>query len=292
MWGRVGSTLMMQLLGTSDAIAFNRDYPCEDRVVSSILHLLQPFAGPPPIPNGWWMDDPERLWWMDPDWLHAQPYRDPFRFADPTFDREDFHRRAVLAVWTAYTATEHARRPSVRYYAEKYGDYAEILTRAEIPVKFVDVVRDPRDVWLSIRAFDIKRDSYGFGRREGQKEKDFLMSFLHAVRRRLDVMIASEDDPKVKQVRYEQLITDLAGQAEMLSRWLSVELQPAFVEESREDFQHHMTSASPRRSVGRWRHELSAAEASAFEAVLGDHLVKLGYARDGEGSHTAPALMT
>lgn len=135
-----------------------------------------------------------------------------------------------------------------------------------------------RDVWLSIRAFDRKRDSYGFGRREGQDEDDFLRSFLHSVRRRLDVMAASEGSPNVRQVRYEQLVADLAGPATSLSRWLRVDLDPAVVEASRDRFRHHMTSKSPGCSVGRWRTELTAGEARAFDEVLGDHLARLAYA--------------
>jgi sulfotransferase family protein len=278
LWGRVGSTLLMQLLGTSDAIAFNRAYPCEDRVLSSLLHLAQPIAGPPPTPAGWWMDDPDRLWWMDPAWLGAvQSAHDPLPGLDAPW-RDVLHRRVVRALWSAYTQTEREYRgPGVRYYAEKYGAYAEVLASSGIPVLFIDLIREPRDIWLSVRAFDRKRDSYGFGRREGQSEEDYLRSFLRSIRRRLDVMAAAEGDVNVRQVRYEQLVGDLDAQANRLSQWLGVPLQPAAVREAEDRFRHHMTSASVPGSVERWRAELSIAELSVFQEVLGHHLVRLGY---------------
>lgn len=277
LWGRVGSTLLMQLLGTADAIAFNRAYPCEDRVLSSLLHLLQPIGATPPRPAGWWMDDPERLWWMDPAWMHVEGDRDPLPGLDaPT--REALHQRAVRSLWRAYTEIERERGgPGVRYYAEKYGAYAEVVASAGIPVRFVDLVRDPRDIWVSVRGFDRKRGAYGFGRREGQDEEDYLRSFLHSLRRRLDVMVAAEGDPTVRRVRYEHLVSDLSGQASGLSRWLHVQLDPDAVETARDRFRHHMTSASPGRSVGRWRAELTPTEIAAFNEVLGDHLLRLGY---------------
>ena len=267
----------MQLLGTSDAIAFNRAYPFEDRVLTSLLHLAQPIAEPPPTPVGWWMDDPERLWWMDPAWLDVQADRDPLPGLDSPA-RELLHRRVVRALWSAFTETQRERRgPDVRYYAEKYGAYADVLTSADIPVLFMDLIRDPRDIWLSVRAFDRQRGAYGFGRREGQAEEDYLCSFLHSLRRRLDVMVAAENAANVRQVKYENLVSDLAGQADRLSRWLRVQLDPASVKAAEDRFRHHMTSATPALSVQRWRAELSRAELGAFHDVLGDHLVRFGY---------------
>jgi hypothetical protein len=270
----------MQLLGTSDAIAFNRAYPCEDRVLSSLLHLLHPIRATPPKPAGWWMGDPERLWWMDPAWMHTGSDRDPLPGLDPSA-RDALHQRTVRSLWRAYTEIERERGgPGVRYYAEKNGAYAEVVASAGIPVLFVDLVRDPRDIWASVRAFDRKRGAYGFGRLEGQDEEDYLCSFLRSLRRRLDVMAAGEGDPNVRQVRYEHLVADLGGQAGRLSRWLRVQLDPAGVEAAGDRFRHHMTSASPERSVERWRAELTPTELAAFNEVLGDHLVRLGYRTD------------
>src|SRR5436853_2601872 len=116
MWGRVGSTLLMQLLGTSEAIAFNRSYPYEARVLTSLLHHIQPLAAPQPAPLGWWMDDIECLWWMDPASLGKPVTCGPMSMADVRLDRDLFHLQVVRAVWAAYTATErHAHGAFVRY---------------------------------------------------------------------------------------------------------------------------------------------------------------------------------
>lgn len=274
LWGRTGSTLLMQLLATSDEIAFDRVYPFEHRVLANLLHYAAPLAGPVRLPSGSWMADTERLWWMDPAAFQFTVSGDPLPYPDLAVDRADLHRRAVRALWQAYSAS--AGGPA-RFYAEKYGAYAEVLSDAGLPVRYVDLVRDPRDVWASIRSFDAQRGFYGFGRSPGQSEAEFLDAYLSSVRRRLDRMAADADRTNTLLVRYEDLVGDLAGEAARLEGWLGVHLDPAAVESGRDAFRHHMTTDSPESSVQRWRQDLSAPEIAAVDAVLGEHLARLRY---------------
>ncbi len=278
LWGRVGSTLLMQLLATSDAVAFDRGYPFEDRVLSHLLHLLAPLAGPPPQPQGWWMEDPQQLWWMDPAAFRFSPGGDPLPFDHLEVDRAELHRRAVRGVWQAFSDTARsAHGPGLRFYAEKYGAYAEHLEAAALPVRYLDLVRDPRDVWASIRSFDAARGFYGFGRRPGESEQDFLASYVAALSRRLDAMLAPQAAARSLLVRYEDLVADLPGAAARVGGWLGIRLDAAAVEGARERFRHHMTSASPQESLQRWRTDLGAQEVEVIEAALGDRLARLGY---------------
>lgn len=279
LWGRVGSTLLMQLLATSSAIAFDRVYPFEDRVLSHLLHLAAPLADRQPTAAGrWWMEDADRLWWMDPAALRFSPQGDPLPFPSLDVDRAELHRRAVRQLWQAYSDTARATHGAqLRFYAEKYGMYAEDVTAAGVSVRWLDLVRDPRDVWVSVRAFDTARGFYGFGRREAQSEADFLASYVANVARRLDVMLADDPEHGSLLMRYEDLVTDLPSAAARIAGWLGVTLDPGSVVAGREGFRHHMTSPSPEASLGRWRTDLSQPEASVISRGLGDRLTRLGY---------------
>lgn len=279
LWGRVGSTLLMQLLATSTAIAFDRVYPFEDRVLSHLLHLAAPLRDPAPTAAGqWWMEDADRLWWMDPAALRFSPQGDPLPFPSLDVDRAALHRRAVRHLWQAYSDTARATHGAqLRFYAEKYGMYGEDVTAAGVPVRWLDLVRDPRDVWVSVRAFDTARGFYGFGRREAESETDFLASYVANVARRLDVMLAEDPRSGSLLVRYEDLVTDLPGAAVRIGGWLGVTLDAGAVAAGRDGFRHHMTSSSPEASLERWRTDLAQPEAAVITRGLGDRLTRLGY---------------
>ena len=278
LWGRVGSTLMMLLLGTSPEISFDRDYPCENQALSSLLYYLQPLRGHVDAPNGWWMDDPERVWWLEPARFGFEVKGIPLPYGNLGVDRDRLYQGSVRGVWTGYSqAAEDASGHPLRYYAEKYGGYEDVLTAAGIPHRTIDLVRDPRDMWASILAFDAKRGYFGFGRREGQSEEDFLSSILQAMRRRLDEM--AETDPAIPSVtvRYEDLVSDLPGQARRLSSWLDVDLDPVLALTSTDGLSHHRTHETGDASIGRWRDDLSPEVSDRIEEVLGHHLERFGY---------------
>jgi hypothetical protein len=288
LWGRVGSTLLMQLLGTSPDVSFDRAYPFENRCLGNLLHYLAPLQGQPASPAGWWMDDPDRLWWVDPASFGFEVRGLPLAYDHLGVDRSTLHQLAVRGAWQAYTsAVVRSGESSPRYYAEKYAGYAEVLTRAGVPMRMINLVRDPRDVWASVLAFDAKRGFYGFGRRDDQPHDAYRASFVRAVRRRLDEMILPSPDNPLITVRYEDLVTDLPGEAERLGAWLGLELDPSVVEANLPSLRHHMTASTAVESIGRWRHDLSPDDCDLLERELGSHLDRLGYQRTSEPSSSA-----
>lgn len=278
LWGRVGSTLMMQLLGTSDEVSFDRNYPCENRCLGSLMRYLEPLSGRVTEPKGYWMDDPEHLWWVDPDSFNYDLKGIPLDYAEVGVDRAVLHREAVAGAWRAYSRA--ATRPGAvrpRFYAEKYAGYAPALADAGIAYRWVDLVRDPRDVWCSVLAFDRKRGFFGFGRRETQSEDAYLASFLLAVRRRLDEM-ATPDGAPALTVRYEDLVAALDAEAARIGAWLGVTLDAAAAIAASAGLEGHRTAASTDASIGRWRQDLSAETVGRIEAELGEHFERFGYA--------------
>src|SRR5690242_2164504 len=84
--GRVGSTLLMQLLGTSPQIAFDRFYPFENRYAAHAVAMT-----------------------------HSRAI--PFEPAIAT--AEEISLMSLRAVWQAFSETMTDSMPAARYYAEK-----------------------------------------------------------------------------------------------------------------------------------------------------------------------------
>lgn len=276
-WGRVGSTLLMQLLGTSPEISFDRAYPCENRCLANLLRYLEPLSGQVKEPHGYWMEDPDELWWVDPASFGYQITGMPLSYPDLGVDRHALHREAVVGVWRAYSsAVSSPSHSTPRFYAEKYAGYASALSDAGISFRWMDLVRDPRDVWCSVLAFDRKRGFFGFGRREEQSEEAYLESFLRTVGRRMDEMASTSAAPALT-VRYEDLVADLPGEAARIGAWLGVDLDAAAALAMSSELGHHRTAASTDESIGRWRYDLEQNTIRRIEAALGHHFERYGY---------------
>ena len=168
LFGRVGSTLMMQLLGTSSEISFDRAYPSENQSLASLLYYLQPLQGSCGHTQRL-VDGRSRAGVVaraGSVWVRGQ--RDSFglleprrRSGPPLYGQRPRRLDGLLG------GRGTVRRQPPLYYAEKYGGYEDVLTAAGNSHRMIDLVRDPRDMWSSVLAFDSKRGYFGFGRRRG-----------------------------------------------------------------------------------------------------------------------------
>jgi hypothetical protein len=265
--GRSGSTVLMQLLATSDAIAFDRMYPFENRYLLYLLHLFGPLGEE---------YDPDRHISQSELLRRPEGRYGPLPFA-AALDRGELQRRLFAAAWAELSAVVREGQPRARYFAEKMvGDFS-LLYRVDLAPRLVHLVRDPRDIFTSIRAFDDKRGFYGFGRTEGQSEDEFLDAWMARVKQRHADLARQGNGPDVMRVRYEELVCDLPGTARALGAWLGVELAAAAVDADRESYRHHMTADDPKASIGRWRDELPRSIRKRIERGLREEMSALGY---------------
>jgi len=84
-------------------------------------------------------------------------------------------------------------------------------------------------------------------------------------------------------VRYEDLVSDLPGQALRLSAWLDVDLDPIGALANTNGLSHHRTSETGDASIGRWRRDLSTEVSDRIEGELGPYFDRFGYARRSAG---------
>lgn len=272
--GRNGSTLLMQLFGTSPQIVFDRVYPFEVRYLTYLLrwaHMLaQQFGG-----DGNAADN------------HAPPSQilGPLPYENAQlWNGEQMWPACFAAAWKEFSAVAVARmqgsmitETQPRYYAEKVGGWVPSYLERAMACNIILLVRDPRDMFLSISAFNRKRGYPGFGRLADDDDLTFAKRLINLWHHGFSHGLQVAANPSNILVRYEQLVLDLPYEAERLSRFLGVEFDVGVVEKQVSEFAHHMTSSSARESVGRWRRELSPELKELFLNEVGKELQYYGY---------------
>jgi hypothetical protein len=275
--GRTGSTLLMQLLATSPDVVVDRVPPFENRYLTYLLHTLTPIEVPF---NRKLHPDGEVIFFKDTD-RHG-----PLPFNPESVDRREFFLRSLRHAWIAFSeAAKSANGPDVRYYAEKIWAWSlEPLVAAGIECKVVNLVRDPRDIFASIKAFDERRHYRGFGHGRSSTDEEYLAEIIEAMSVEFDAMTREAPSMDSRWVRYEDLVADLPRVAADLSSWLGLHLDPEPPVRRTSEVRSHMTSSSPSASVGRWKADLKADEVQAIQSALKDEMARFGYLPAASGN--------
>lgn len=261
---------MMTILATSKAIAIDRVYPYENRYLTYLCRLVEHIDGP---------YKKDAAWNMHQLLVGSKNQIGPIPFSPLSVDPSDLATRATRHMWTAFSESLAAcAREPYRYYAEKTcDDNLELLAKAEIELKLINLIRDPRDSVASIRAFDKKRGYYGFGRNADQSDNDYLATLVERMRATLKRMRLRAEHHDHIWVRYEDMIKDRPSVIERLSAWLDLELQLDAGAPKGKIYRQHATTTSPVESVGRWQRDLSPSEATYIEKHLASEMHHLGY---------------
>jgi sulfotransferase family protein len=270
--GRCGTTLMMQLLGTSSSVAFDRVYPFEIRYLSYLVRWAFVATS----------DQPPDTQWNSNSLMSAVANMvGPFPNAQAKYWQADSMSRGVFAAsWELFSQTVRDQDGShVLFYAEKSPRWLSDGLEGLLPHHLILLVRDPRDIFVSQEAFNRKRGYLGFLRAAGEKDKQFENRFATTMRQRLDDFVERSQTPHSLLIRYEDMIRDLKATAARLSRAIGIDLHANEVAAMVEKFRHHMTSESPEQSVGRWRREMHPRYAARLSAELTSQLSSLGYDR-------------
>lgn len=280
--GRSGTTLVMHLLATSPSIAFERVYPYERQYLTYLTERIDgmfPEPAPRRLRDRAVRSARRRLGNLLRRLFPPGPVKgyEPLPYDPGIFDPATFVRLSVRRQWEAFSeaVVRHAGSTEPRYYAEK-GNRLD-LSKVDLPLKLLWLVRDPRDVWASIHAFDEQRGFYGFGRGRWQSRSSYMDEFVELAVRFTEQEAARSDREDDLFLRYEDLVLDPHGQTKRLEEWLDLELDPEAAFRSRPRFEHHMTSPSPEDSIGRWRTDLRPEEREILTERLAGVLERYGY---------------
>lgn len=275
--GRVGSTLVMQVLGTNPNVVFDRIYPFEN----SYLTYLSRLTGNIALPSQG-ADEMTRLLYGGDNLVGPLP------FPSEGLDMEMVARESLRGVWEVFSSAVSIAKGEARsFYAEKYwGDVTPVIAAGLNPI-VIDLVRDPRDVMASIRAFNAKTGRESFGRSAATSDREHLR---HVVAGMLLRLREFEEPLSVVHltVRYEDLVSQPLVQVARMEDKIGLRFDLDMVTAAAPSMAHHMTSSSSDSSVGRWRLDLAAAEVQLIERRLGAQMRGLGYSLSTE-SETSTA---
>lgn len=279
-FGRDGSTLLMALLATSPEIVIDEKYPYERRYFTYLWRWSRLLAQ---------TDWPGALWTKDdvvsisqeqeaPALLGPPPWM-PRGLLEPGPDGVPIERRCFELAWAELSARarERARSgdgPRPRYYAEKHGN-TWLVDPAELPpMKLLVLLRDPRDTYASIRAFEEKEPSTSFGIQDAWAGADRLAGIVERHRQRLRWIAALLDRGEVPVIRYEELTADVRGVARRVGQHLDLRLDPDALRREELATRH---GSSATNGSGRWRRDLDPETAERFTRELGPELEAVGF---------------
>ncbi len=266
--GRSGTTAVMNLLATDPCVAFDREYPFENRHLSYYAKLALILENR--IPDERFTQN--NLFPFEESIFGPRPWN-----GHNTGGQTDW----LKIFWTVFSSEVEKSKPAARFYAEKAPHWLPATARRVVPCSTIYLFRDPRDIFISSNAFIKARNHYSFGRSPSDTDVDhardiavhfsaFFENFRHD-RQRNDCFL----------LRYE----DLAVRPEELIGWLRRNGLDPRPEDAFEYFDVHRTSSTLTNSVERWRREGIPAEVNGFfERHLGSELQALGYPVETAGS--------
>ena len=281
---RDGSTLLMRLLASSPQVAVEDQYPYERKYFGYLWR---------------WSRMLERGVWPEEGWspsalasisqerhqsLLGPPPWHPRLLMESSVGEESMSSRCFELAWSEFsrraasaTANGSGGATGVRYYAEKHLD-TWLLDRGELPpFELLVLLRDPRDTYVSINAFNRMRGSDGFGRNRARSDREHLDHLIARQRERLRWVAQLLQGDERSVVRYDELVLDTEAVARGIERRLGIELDVEATLGDAHMRKAHVSASSPESSVGRWRRELDAETAEQFRRELGDELEAVGF---------------
>jgi hypothetical protein len=285
--GRTGTTLLMGLLAPHPEIVADQTYPYENFAARYWLHLLRVLASPADHDES----SHPSTFTQDQQRIGHNPFHTAPLTNDPAIAEllgrayveraARFSQESIDELYGALATTQG--KPEARLFVEKFHpDHVPRIALELYPgAKEIFLVRDFRDVLVSVLAFNEKRGTVDFGRERFQSDEEYVAW----IRMGADWLVTAWKDRQDEShlVRYEDLATRPAETLGAALTYLGVdhsaELVAALV---RGAFEHpevdgHRTTRSIEDSVGRWRRDLPRGLRSAVHRELDGPLAELGY---------------
>jgi hypothetical protein len=278
--GRSGTTLLMRRLGDAREIVIADVYPFEMKLLTYYGHALEVLTAASSRKHPITLDELT----SDPYHLGLNPFHHPQMesvYPNHAMLYQFFGQRAAARLYPAlrniiddfYRDMQiHTRKPRARFFAEKCDVFTSARNFARLAfngVKELLLVRDPRDVHCSRRAF-------------WSNSAESSIQNLKTVQACM-LPILQTDHHQLLVVRYEDLIQHAAETISRVSAFLELRYQIQLNPDSeRQIFTSHGTSVDPASSIGRWKHELSAEERASLSVTFKPFLEAFGYDTDAD----------
>lgn len=274
---RSGTTHLFKLLYDSKLVLGYNNYPYE-------AHVAEQYAKR-------WFENAQPTAY-EPTWNKGSPNIDPTTHAIlDLYNNRDKSSTSLIASHIKDAALLQYKK-IVDYYKwlspdissptilEKISLSYEIeLLRCIFPkVRPIFLLRDPRDIVVSVRSVNESRRSYDFDEAHSRDFEDLVKAIGSALRE-LTWRLDHCPDKKIV-VHYEDLIREPQTTLEQIRTLFETATRPTQkIKHSEDDIQmrNHLTSKSPASSVGRWRQALTRSEQEIANWYFQPFLARFGY---------------
>jgi hypothetical protein len=287
--GRTGSTLLLTLLSMHPSIAAFRPVAYDSRPLAYALEAASALAAPASRMRLLDSTADGGDWWLPRESLTVEALErleGPVRELLVGAPLEELLQSALARATRFARDLAHADGGvEVRYAAEKCwpGHVPRMLHELCEEPREIFLVRDFRDVFASMSAFNAKRGFATFGRQDVTSDEEFVGRLA------LDAeALASawrERGERALLVRYEELVGDPSTALEQLFEYLGVERSGARIGSIVADAHallertrlEHRTTDDTSASNGRWRKDLPAELQEACNEAFAGPLREFGY---------------
>jgi len=271
---RTGTTLTMEILNLHSDVHLYNEVHYNERIVDKLGHAgtLQPAD----------LARAVDLLLASSSWAGStrDPEQDRAAFA-ARVDAKGISHAGVLAEFLATEAEAHGKTI--------WGDsspqdvlYMGTLKEWYPAARFIGVIRDPRAYLASYKNYPQKQIASYRNRYNPVTNCLLWRSYMSALLAAGQSPLA----PDLTYVKYEDLVTDPAGEIRRLCTFLGLEFSPGMLEVGRQNSSYFSVTEDVRHkgidsgSLDRWRQELTRAEVWALEKICGRVMVELGYPRE------------
>jgi hypothetical protein len=288
--GRAGTTWTMRLLSEHPEIVIHRWHPYELRTARYWWHMLKTLAEPRDPYNS----AQSEQFQTNKHWIGYNPfYPEPIAVTpglgewmgrDYVEDLARFCQRSAEQTYLRIAAGQG--QTNVKYMAEKHrADYLPWLVWELYPrAKEIFLVRDFRDVYSSMLAYNTKFGRRAFGPPHIQTDEEFAQFLRNTTIRNLSRSWPKRQD-RAHLIRYEDLISRPREILRGVIDYLELDASDATIEgmlqrasAENPEMKQHITSSDVSTSLGRWRTSLSPQLQSVANSTFGDVLEQFGYA--------------
>jgi hypothetical protein len=287
--GRSGTTWVMRLLSEHPGIVALRHYPYEFRGGRYWLHMLEALSQPAnhldSVTTSNFFHERTRA--------GNHPYFPIYRadaeplntWAGRTYVEQlaAFCQQSIDGCYLEVARTQGQDAP--RYFAEKHiVDRFPALAWELYPhAREVFLIRDYRDVFSSMVAFNRQRGYVAFGLDQHESDEAYIRDRLAGSLRRFRESWTARQE-RGHLLRYEDIVLRPEETLHALFTYLDLDAGEAMVgnvlqraSRDSDELRQHRTSDDPASSIGRWRRDLDPALQAVCAEVLGDNLAALGY---------------
>jgi hypothetical protein len=263
---RSGTSHLMRLLSKSPDVVCHDVYPYEYRFGYYWIHLFKILSSGYNLPfDNWYFQTRTDAITPFP-YVPFLPNLDVWYQVEHVAGLLTYVKDSITSVYRSLSST------ACSHFLEKFpGAYHGIFKELFPTTKEIVLLRDFRDIYVSVKLFNEKRGYIAFGQESCNSDEEYLdhlgKMFTVMFRR------AASEAESVFLVRYEDLILDEQKVLTRICHWAGINV-PEIPKNNDAQMDYHMTSNSKMSSIGKWRgrsdEEMICKVASNYADILQD----------------------